>query len=209
MLARGSRGVPVDLSAWSLEPKWDGWRCLARIDGGELRLTSRWRNDLTSRFPELGELPDALAERRLLLDGELVALRSDGSQDFDALLARRRSARLVFVTFDVLHVDGRQLVDAPYSVRRHELEELAVRDHHWLTTPAALDEAAAALYGFTLDHGWEGVVAKRLDSSYRPASRDGAWLKAKHPHARDLQADRSEWAPRSRLSPSGSLIVFS
>jgi bifunctional non-homologous end joining protein LigD len=66
--------MPVDLSASSLEPKWDGWRCLARIDGGRLRLTSRWRNDLTSRFPELRELPDVIAERRLLLDGELVAL---------------------------------------------------------------------------------------------------------------------------------------
>jgi bifunctional non-homologous end joining protein LigD len=208
MLARGSRGVPVDLSAWSLEPKWDGWRCLARIDGGKLRLTSRWRNDLTSRFPELGELPDAMAERRLLLDGELVALRTDGSQDFHALMARRRSARLVFVAFDVLHVDGRQLVDAPYSERRHELEQLQVRGHHWLTSPAALDDAAAALYGFTLDHGWEGVVAKRLDSTYRPASRDGSWLKAKHPHARDLQVDRSEWAPRRRASVGGPLIAY-
>jgi bifunctional non-homologous end joining protein LigD len=70
MLARGARAMPIDLAAWSFEPKWDGWRCLARIDGGRLRLTTRWRNDLTSRFPELGELPDAMAERRLLLDGE-------------------------------------------------------------------------------------------------------------------------------------------
>jgi bifunctional non-homologous end joining protein LigD len=140
-------------------------------------------------------------------DGELVALRSDGSQDFHALIARRRSARLVFVAFDVLHVDGRYLVDAPYSVRRHELEQLQVCDHHWLTSPAALDDAASALYGFTLDHGWEGVVAKRLDSTYRPASRDGSWLKAKYAHARDLQVDRSEWSPRSRLSPGGPLIV--
>jgi bifunctional non-homologous end joining protein LigD len=208
MLARGSRGVPVDLAAWSLEPKWDGWRCLAHVDGGRLRLTSRWRTDLTSRFPELGELPDVIADRRLLLDGELVALRPDGSQDFHALMARRRRARLVFVAFDVLHVDGRQLVDAPYSERRLELEQLRVRDHHWLTTPAVRDDAAAALYGFTLEQGWEGVVAKRLDSPYRPASRDGAWLKAKHAHARDLQVDRSEWSLRSRLSPGGPLIAY-
>src|SRR6478672_1277534 len=100
MLARGSRGMPVELAEWSLEPKWDGWRCLARIDGGRLRLTSRWRNDLTLRFPELSELPDAMTSRRLLLDGELVELRQDGSQDFHALMARRRSARLVFVAFD-------------------------------------------------------------------------------------------------------------
>ena len=76
-----------------------------------------------------------MAERRLLLDGELVALRSDGSQGFHALMARRRSARLVFVAFDVLHVDGLYLVDAPYSARRHELNKLQVRDHHRLTRP--------------------------------------------------------------------------
>jgi bifunctional non-homologous end joining protein LigD len=104
----------------------------------------------------------------------------------------------VFVAFDVLHVDGRQLVDAPYSVRRHELEDVRVRDHHWLTSPAALGDAASALYVFTLDHGWEGVVAKRLDSRYRPASRDGSWLKAKHAHARDLLADRFPLGGRGR-----------
>jgi bifunctional non-homologous end joining protein LigD len=82
MLALGARSMPIELAEWAVEPKWDGWRRLARIDGGRLRLTSRWRNDLSSRFPELGELPDAMAERRLLLDGELVALRPDGSQDF-------------------------------------------------------------------------------------------------------------------------------
>lgn len=200
--------MPVELAQWAVEPKWDGWRCLAGIDAGRLRLTSRWRNDLTSRFPELGELPDSIAGRRLLLDGELVALRSDGSQDFHALMTRRRSARLVFVVFDVLHVDGRSLIGAPYSERRRELELLGVRDHHWLTTPSEQHEAAGALFGFTLDSGWEGIVAKRLDSTYRPASRDGSWLKAKHAHARDLLVDRSAWSQRPRVPVAGPLIAY-
>jgi bifunctional non-homologous end joining protein LigD len=208
MLARGSRGIPVDLHDWAVEPKRDGWRCQTRIDHGELRLTSRWRNDLTSRFPELGELPDAVAERQLLLDGELVALRPDGSQDFHALIARRRNTHLVFVAFDLLHVDGRNLIDVPYSERRRELEQFDMRAHHWLRTPSARHEAAGALFGFTLEHGWEGVVAKRLDSPYRPASRDGAWLKAKHAHARDLHVDRSDWSPRVRAKPDGPLLVL-
>jgi ATP-dependent DNA ligase len=57
-------------------------------------------------------------------------------------------------------------------------------------------EAAAALYGHTLAQRWEGVVAKQLDSPYSAATRDGTWLKAKHPHARDLHADRSAWTRR-------------
>src|SRR3954470_18819332 len=90
MLARSGRGMPVDLAEWAIEPKWDGWRCLARVDHGTLRLSSRWRNDLTGLFPELGELPTEVAHREVLLDGEIVALRHDGSQDFHALTSRRR-----------------------------------------------------------------------------------------------------------------------
>ena len=63
MLARSGRGIPVHLADWAVEPKWDGWRCLARIEHATLRLTSRWRNDLTPMFPELADLPGELAER--------------------------------------------------------------------------------------------------------------------------------------------------
>ena len=91
MLARSSRGIPVELADWAIEPKWDGWRCLARIDGDSVRLSSRWRNDVTAMFPDLGEPPGELAGRRVLLDGEIVALRQDGSQDFHMLMGRRSS----------------------------------------------------------------------------------------------------------------------
>src|SRR3954451_4593712 len=69
MLVRSGRGMPVDLEDWAIEPKWDGWRCLARFHGGSVGLTSRWRRDLTPLFPELTELPSGLAASRLLLDG--------------------------------------------------------------------------------------------------------------------------------------------
>ena len=91
MLARAGRGIPVDLDQWAIEPKWDGWRCLARIENGAVRLTSRWRNDLKSLFSELRDLPPEIAHRKLLLDGEIVALRPDGSHDFHALTSRRRT----------------------------------------------------------------------------------------------------------------------
>jgi bifunctional non-homologous end joining protein LigD len=197
MLARSGRGIPVDLDEWAVEPKWDGWRCLARIDEDGVRLISRWRNDLTAMFEDLREPPTELEATRVLLDGEIVALRDDGSQDFHALTARRRSStRLAFMCFDALHVDGRDLTDQAFATRRHALEQLRLKQGHWLTTPSLQGGAGARLYGFTLERGWEGVVAKRLDSRYRPAARDGSWLKAKHPHARDLQIDRSEWTQR-------------
>lgn len=201
MLVRTGRGIPVDLAEWAIEPKWDGWRCVARIDGDSVRLVSRWRNDVTAMFPDLGEPPGELAGRRVLLDGEIVALRQDGSQDFHMLRGRRSSrARIAFMCFDALHIDGRDLIRESYALRRRSLEQLRLKQGHWLTTPSLPGDAGATLYRFTLERGWEGVVAKRIDSPYRPAARDGSWLKAKHPHARDLQIDRSEWTHRERIS---------
>jgi bifunctional non-homologous end joining protein LigD len=167
MLVRSGRGMPVDLADWAIEPKWDGWRCLARVDRGALRLTSRWRKNLTLQFPELSALPAALLERHLLLDGEIVALRADGSQDFHALMERRSSprTRIAFVCFDALHIDGEDITGLAYVERRHQLEQLHLKHRHWMTSPSARHEAATALYGFTLFHRWEGVVAKRLDSA--------------------------------------------
>jgi bifunctional non-homologous end joining protein LigD len=211
MLARSGRGMPVDLDEWAVEPKWDGWRCLARIEDGEVRLTSRWRHDLTPLFPNITRLPSPLAARRLLLDGEIVALRPDGSEDFHALTRRhaRKDTRVAFICFDALHIDGVDLLDETYAARRHELEQLRIKHDHWLTTPSAQGDATSALWTFTFEHRWEGVVAKRLDSRYRPASRSGEWLKAKHPHARDLQVDRSTWRQRDSAAAHEPLIAYS
>jgi bifunctional non-homologous end joining protein LigD len=194
--------MPVELANWAVEPKWDGWRCLARLEDGAVQLTSRWRRDLTPLFPQFAALPHSLATKRLLLDGEVVALRRDGGQDFHALTRRRvrDDVRLAFMCFDVLHVDGFDLTAESYSTRRAELERLQIKHDHWLTTPSARGGEIPALYAFTLTHGWEGVVAKRIDSPYRPVVRDGAWLKAKHPHARDLQVDRLGWTRRERVA---------
>jgi bifunctional non-homologous end joining protein LigD len=110
--------------------------------------------------------------------------------------------------FDALHVDGRDLIHEAYAERRCALEELHLKQARWLTTPSLRGDAGAALYAFTRDQGWEGVVAKRLDSPYLPASRDGAWLKAKHPHARDLQVERADWSIHGRERVAGPLISY-
>jgi ATP-dependent DNA ligase len=88
----------------------------------------------------------------------------------------------------------RHLRDTPARARRAPAQSSPLVDE-----PSLQHEAGAALYAFTLNQGWEGIVAKRLDSPYRPAARNGAWLKAKHPHARDLRLDRSEWRQRERV----------
>jgi anti-sigma regulatory factor (Ser/Thr protein kinase) len=105
-------------------------------------------------------------------------------------------------------LDGRDLMSESYAVRREALEHLHLKRGRWLTTPSLRNEAGAGLYGFTLEQSWEGVVAKRLDAPYRPAARNGAWLKAKHSHARDLQDDRSTWSARERRAVDEPLITY-
>jgi bifunctional non-homologous end joining protein LigD len=138
MLARSGTELPPDDGRWALEMKWDGVRALAYCDGGRVRLVSRTGQDVTSTYPELRGLGSALDRRQALLDGEVVAMGDSGWPDFEALqprmhvrdadTARRLAADypVTYLAFDLLHLDGRPLLDVPYSQRRALLEGLAL-----------------------------------------------------------------------------------
>lgn len=170
---------------WVFGVKWDGIRLLADIAQGQVRLRTRPGRDVTADFPELHRLGDALG-RDALLDAELVVLTANGRPDFDRVRRRlvtsepdRRSDAgvLCLVLFDVLALDGHLLVDLPYRVRRRHLEDLDLSGPHWHTPPLWSD--GQALLDATFDLGLEGVVAKHLDSPYRPV-RTRWWRKTKH-----------------------------
>ena len=101
----------------------------------------------------------------------------------------------------MLYADGHLLVDEPYGTRRERLVELGVNEWPWLTTPPAdsVDDAGT-LWEVTRSMRLEGVVAKRRNAPYLPGRRAPAWLKLKHPHARDLRVepDADRWATASR-----------
>lgn len=184
MLATRGSHVPTG-GEWVHEVKWDGMRILADATGDRIRLSSRNENDVTVSFPELR----ALAGRDLLLDGEVVVFE-DGRPDFGALGERmhvrdaRRAARLsehrpvVYLVFDVLRVDGRDLAAEPLSVRRKALESLDLTDASWQVPPVYDD--GAMLWEATRQQRLEGVVSKRLSSPYRPGLRSPHWLKFPH-----------------------------
>ena len=125
--------------------------------------------------PELSGLPPGL-----VLDGELVAFGDDGRPSFPLLSARvlhgRRTIAVKYMVFDVLRVDGLDVMRNAYVGRRALLEELELDGRAW-TTPETFDDGLA-LFDATLGLGLEGVVAKRLDEPYSPGER--AWIKAKH-----------------------------
>jgi len=190
MLARAG-ALPDDSDgAWAYEVKWDGVRALAYSTPGELRLESRGLNDVTERYPELARLGRALSSHEAVLDGEIVAFADDGRPSFGLLQQRAKATSkaqakrqasttpVTYVIFDLLWLDGHSLLGLPYSERRRRLAELALSGERW-QTPEHVVGGGSTLLGASAEQGLEGIVAKRLDSTYRPGLRSPAWMKIK------------------------------
>ena len=162
---------------WAFEGKWDGYRLLVDADHGALKLHSRSGRDVTGEYPQLKALAADLAEHHVTLDGEVVALDEAGVPNFGLMQNRARSTRIEFWAFDILQLDGRSLLRAKYSDRRKLLETLAkgggliVPEQLGGDGPEALEHARAKR--------WEGVVAKKRDSTYQPGRRSQSWIKDK------------------------------
>jgi ATP-dependent DNA ligase len=172
---------------WAFEPKFDGFRAVAFCDPSAVRLQSRQQRWLTDSFPDLTSTLAALADERVVLDGELVVWR-EGRFDFAALQDRLRSgpARVralasatpaAFVVFDLLAHRDRDLRDKPYAKRRRRLEKLLTTrgvPPGVVLTPATTDRTVAHSWlGGYSSSGIEGVVAKRVDQPYRAGCAAG------------------------------------
>jgi len=202
-LARSAKALPTG-EGWAYEPKWDGFRCVAFVDGDEVTLQSRNGRPLTRYFPDL-----AFPAGRYVLDGEIVIFDADGGQDFDALgqrihpaqsrvrmLAEHTPAR--FVAFDLLSAGDEVLLELSQTERRARLEALV--DAPIDLTPSVLDPQAAEPWL----RGAEGVIAKRLDAPYRPGERVGM-VKVKR--VRTIDAVVRGWRPGKAEGTLGALIL--
>jgi bifunctional non-homologous end joining protein LigD len=197
MMARlGS--LPRDDEQWAFEIKWDGVRAICHSEPGRLRLHSRNLLDITPRYPEIGRLNRALSHHRAVLDGEVVALDDEGRPSFGALQRRmhvsaestvRRLARempVTYVIFDLLWLDGHSLMELPYAERRARLAELGVGEGERWRVPDYVAGHGAQVLAATEQQGLEGVIAKRLDSTYEPGRRSPAWVKVKNLHRQEV-----------------------
>lgn len=187
MLATTGDHVPVG-EAWTHEVKWDGVRILADVTPSGMVLTTRNENVATTGWPDVtGVGPD----RDLLVDGEIIGLNADGLPDFRTLgerihvrgaAAARLAAKVpaTYMVFDLLRLDGRLLLGRPLAERRELLERLADEGvlGGW-QVPASYDDGQM-LFDATRQQGLEGIVSKRLDSTYRPGERSNAWRKFAH-----------------------------
>ncbi|MGH3060926.1 MAG: DNA ligase D [Gaiellaceae bacterium] len=176
MLATLAPEVPPG-DEWMHEVKWDGYRAIARLAGGEATLTSRRGNDLTGRFAHVARaLARAVRTPDCVLDGEVCALDEDGRSSFSVM--QQGKGPLVYYAFDVLEVDGEPLVDLPLRERRTRLTELLDLRDGTVRLSEAFDDGQA-LYEAAQAQGLEGVIAKKADSRYQPGRRTRDWLKVK------------------------------
>jgi len=202
-LARSRAALP-DGEEWAYEPKYDGFRAIAFVDGDQCVIQSRGGKPLSRYFPELSFPPG-----RYVLDGEIVIDDSDGGQDFDALqnrihpaasriamLAEQTPAR--YIAFDLLALEDESLLDRPLAERRAALERL-VQPPVGLT-PLTRDRAQAEPW---LMRG-EGVVAKDCRAPYRPGQRIGMF---KIKRVRTIDAVVVGYRPGKEPDTVGSLIL--
>jgi bifunctional non-homologous end joining protein LigD len=188
------------------------------VEGGRLRLASRNANNITPRYPELRPLGRALGTHEAVLDGEVVAFGDDGRPSFERLQGRMhltseaqvrrlsQSQPVAYVIFDLLFLDGHTLCGDPYEQRRAKLQELKLSGPTW-QVPAYHAGDGAALLEASRAQNLEGIVAKRLDSTYQPGKRTQAWVKVKN--VRSTDAVIGGWQPGDggRAGRLGSLVL--
>ena len=190
---------------WAFEGKWDGYRLLIEADHGTVRLRSRSGRDVTAEYPQLRSLAADLADHHVVLDGEAVVLGPSGVPSFNEMQNRARGTSVEFWAFDLLYLDGRSLLRAKYQDRRKLLETLSSASN--LIVPGLLPGAGAQALEYSRKHGWEGVVAKKRDSSYQPGRRSASWVKDKHWNTQEVVIGGWRAGEGGRSSGIGALLM--
>jgi bifunctional non-homologous end joining protein LigD len=176
MLATPAEGVPRG-DDWRFEIKFDGYRALAYVHGGDCRLVSRNGNDLSERFAQVAkETVKAVKSPNAVLDGEVARIDDAGRSSFSEL--QQGIGALVFFVFDLLELDGEPLVDEPLVERKARLRELLDERNHVVVFSDDFDDGDA-LFEVAQERGLEGVIAKRANSAYKEGKRTRDWLKIK------------------------------
>jgi len=183
---------PFDGPDWLFEIKWDGYRAVAFIENGKVRLVSRNQNDLTARYPELKDLAKSVKAKNAILDGEVVALDEQGRASFSLMQQRtgfrpggRRAVSnadvpVLYYAFDLLYLDGYDWRRVPLEERKKKLASILITgdamrysDHY--------EQQGKALFEIARQKGLEGILAKKRDSIYQER-RSSEWLKIKIRH---------------------------
>jgi bifunctional non-homologous end joining protein LigD len=164
---------------WEFEIKWDGYRIVSRLAGGEAELRTRKDQDYTERFENVAkELVKALKTPDCVVDGEVCALDEEGRPSFSAMQQAKSGTPIVYYVFDLLEVEGEPIIDLPLSERRARLRKLLDGRNRTVQFSESFEDGRALLRA-AKERRLEGVMGKRLDSRYLPGKRTRDWLKFK------------------------------
>lgn len=196
--------LPADDDRWAYEIKYDGYRTLAFLDDGDVRLQSTNLHDVTASYPELRDLAAGVHAGSAVVDGELVVLDDEGRPRFE--LMQRHARPAVLFVFDVLRVEQHDTIGLPYEDRRRVLEQLVEPGGHW-AVPSYRVGGGPELLEATGEQGLEGVMAKRLGSTYIPGKRSPNWRKIKHRRRIEVVIGGFTAGEGNRTGSFGSLLV--
>lgn len=202
--AMGSLPPSSQDDQWAYEIKWDGYRTLAFVDDGVLRLQSSNGLDVTAKYPELAGFAEAVNAPSAIIDGELVVLDANGRPSFEML--QRHETQVAFYAFDVLQIAGNDTISLPYEQRRSLLSSLVEPGSHWMV-PAHRVGDGVALFAATAERGLEGIMAKRLGSPYQVGRRSPNWRKVKHRTQVEVSIGGFNQGTGSRSNTFGALLV--
>lgn len=199
--------LPTSDDGWAYEIKWDGHRTLAHVDRGTTRLQTTSGRDSSDRWPEVTDIAGSVHADTAILDGEMLVIGDDGRPSFD-LVQRRDPSRhpAMFHAFDVLSINGTDTVSLPYTDRRALLRDVLDDGDHW-AIPAHHVGGGSALLAATADQQLEGLIAKRLDSTYRVGTRSRDWLKIKNRVTIDVVIGGFTAGTGNRSTTFGALLV--
>jgi bifunctional non-homologous end joining protein LigD len=204
MLATLVDAVPSG-EGWFYEVKWDGYRALASVGGGEVSLKSRRGNDLTERFASVARaIERAVRTPDCVLDGEVCALDEQGRSSFSVM--QQGSGPLVYYVFDVLEVDGAPTIDLPLAERRRRLAKL-VHTRGGVVRLSDAFEDGEALFAAAAAQGLEGVIAKKAASRYQPGKRTRDWVKVKTHREQEFVVAGYTKGKGRRAGRLGSLVL--
>lgn len=216
MLAKPAK-LPPDDAQYSFEIKWDGIRAMLYYNAEQLTIRSRNLNDITHQYPELQQLKKKLTGQKIILDGEIITFDKKGLPSFPILQQRMGLSSLTvihkkmletpvtYIIFDILYLN-QSLLELSYTKRRSILETLQLSDANW-QTPAYQQGSGKEILAAASALNLEGIIAKRLNSTYIPGARSEDWLKIKNQYRQELVI--GGWLPGQgqRSGGIGSLLL--
>jgi bifunctional non-homologous end joining protein LigD len=216
MLAK--TGKAFDDENYFFEPKWDGLRALLFLRERTIELQNRNLRDATGSYPEIQKVTGNIRAKTAIVDGEIVVLGANGTPNFGHLQARfgvddpkrvsvlAKTTPVTYVTFDLLHIDGQDVINKPLLERKKRLKSI-VREGPYLLYGEHVEAKGTRFFKEATDHGFEGVIAKQSQSQYVPGLRTDYWIKIKKINTTDCVVVGFSEGEGARVPTFGSLIL--